>query len=42
VAARTTSELRALGARVLPGVSAVVNGATDAATAGLGDPYVAL
>jgi hypothetical protein len=39
--ARTTQELRALGAQVLPPVSAFTNGFVDAATAGLGDPYVA-
>lgn len=40
--ARTTQGLRALGAQVLPRVSAFTNGAVDAATAGLGDPYMAL
>lgn len=42
VAARTTQELRALGAKVLPRVAAVTNGAVDAATVGLGDRYTAL
>jgi hypothetical protein len=41
VLARTTQELRALGARVLPQVAAGTNGAVDAATAGLGDKYTA-
>jgi hypothetical protein len=42
VVARTTQELRALGAEVVPRMGAFLNGATDAATAGLGDKYVAL